>query len=137
MKFKDQPSVKQFQNACPMLKVLAWQFEKISLTFGIDPVVTRVISKIQGDSGVHSMGFGIDFRNQHNDTFLYNLDQQVEILKYINELFPRSDGKKTLIHHSFNGGLYHWHAQVPPDINTLKGMIYPTYAVDDDLLPVA
>ena len=120
-----------------MLRLIVSQFEKLSLSYGVEPVCTRVIGKIEGDSGIHSMGLAADFRSQFGDTFIYTVDQQTAILKAINELFPRTDEHKTIKHHSFNGAPYHFHLQCSPNIGVYSQMIYQTFPNDDDLMPVA
>jgi hypothetical protein len=78
---------------------------------GIVPTVTRILGKIEGDSGVHASGRAVDFRSVYMGAPTYTDEQVDHLLKLMNQLWDRNDSKKTLIHHSFSGGPKHWHLQ--------------------------
>jgi hypothetical protein len=118
MKFK-QPKMEQEYLARParLLEVCQY-FEELSHGYGIEPVVTRVLDPVRGESGVHPQGRAVDFRNETRDAdgnshFLYGPEQSNEIVAKVSERFPRHDGKPTILHHSFNGAPWHFHLQVP------------------------
>jgi len=106
----------QFEATDKTLQIVAWDFETISKKLGIEPLVTRVSDKIEGSSGVHEAGRGIDFRDEHpKKTFLYNHICRVAINSHMQKKFARKDGKPTAYWHSFEGGLHHWHIQTPAE----------------------
>lgn len=113
MKYKHPHLEEEFKTRSQTLKEMAFFIEKLSLEWGIDPVITRVLEKIEGSSGVHEAGRAIDFRSS-----MYSEEQIVILLDRVNRKFWRKDGKRTLIHHSFRGGAPHFHLQEPsrPDV---------------------
>lgn len=114
MKFKSPEMEAELEGAHALLQEIAEEFEKVSLLMKIEPVVTRVRGKVKGESGVHTVGRAIDFRNQHAGTRLYT-DKEVEAITVaMNSKYHRNDGKKTCIHHKFDGGPAHFHLQVAP-----------------------
>jgi hypothetical protein len=117
MKFK-QPHMKaQYDSRPAKLKEICEFFESLSMGFGIDPVVTRVTDRVEGESGVHPAGRAVDFRNEIRgeavSAFLYSEAQVQEILSRINGRYRREDGKQVCIHHSFKGMPAHFHIQIP------------------------
>jgi len=115
MKFKKPYMQEQLHQRGAFLQYLAQEFERISTGFGIESIVTRVTDLVEGSSGVHEAGRGIDFRDEFpKGEFRYSINQRNELLHYFNETYKRKDGKKTIIHHSFRGtSPYHFHLQVP------------------------
>lgn len=115
MQFKDKVCATQFEVAPPVLKAIALDMDDYCKeNFGIELLITRVLDPVPGDSGVHEAGRAIDFRDEHPEgTFLFNEDQQIELDKYVNGKYERSDGKATLIFHSFCNGPLHLHLQIP------------------------
>ena len=97
------------------LLMVAKDFEYLSYTVaGVEPVVTRVVDKVNGESGVHPDGRGLDFRDEYAPmTFLYNRKDADKICAIINKKYQRTDGKKTILHHRFKPkSPLHFHLQV-------------------------
>lgn len=121
MQFKSPEMKEELNNACIALKNVAYTFANLSMDVGVEPVVTRVLEKVEGESGVHQDYRAIDFRNEHDGKFLYTADQIKHLVEAMNKLFPRDDGKLVCIHHAFvdhnhpeNGaGQFHFHLQIP------------------------
>jgi len=112
-----QPHMEAQYNALPeKLKDICNTFCTLSEDHLVTPVVTRVSDPVQGESGVHPLHRAVDFRNQKfdgkNNVWLYSQETVDEIVKAINEQYPRKDGKPTCLHHSFQGGAFHFHLQV-------------------------
>lgn len=117
MIFKDQKLELEWLLIPFPLRVIAEDFAtKAKKEFNIDSVVTRILEKIDGSSGVHEDHRGLDFRDQHGASFLFSEEQRIEMLTYINKKYQRFDGKPTIIWHSFNGGAFHFHLQIPRDV---------------------
>lgn len=122
MKFKTDDLAAQLESRHPLLKEMAYTFERLSLGLGIDPLITRILGKIEGDSGVHDAGRAIDFRDEVDGIWTYSAAQVSLLLNSMNSLYARKDGKNTLIHHSFNGGPYHFHLQMAANLKTYKNL---------------
>jgi hypothetical protein len=120
MIFKEAKYRDQLFAAHTVLIEIAKEFELISMTLGIEPVVTRVSDHFDGESGVHLYGRGLDFRNEHNGTKLYTEEQVNLICDRINAKFKRYDGRPTILHHGFNGGPEHFHVQVAANFMAYK-----------------
>lgn len=120
MKFKHPHLKEEFESRPETLKQMAWFFERCSMEWGIEPVITRVLERIEGSSGVHEAGRAIDFRST-----IYTEDQIVKLLDLVNRMYRRKDGKRTLIYHAFRDGAYHFHLQSPsrPDLLEIAGTI--------------
>lgn len=116
MKFKEPHMEKEFEHAPILLKIIAKDIEAISKSWGIEPVITRILDVYQTslyqESGVHNDYRAIDFRDEHNGAFLYSLEQREFLLKQINNMYPRTDGKLSLISHAVPGGVRHFHLQI-------------------------
>jgi hypothetical protein len=113
MRFKLPELKDEFWQMPAMLQVIAIFFEQTSLAVAqVDPVVTRIMEKVAGSSGVHEAGRAIDFRDQFGEKRLYTPTQVIEITSRLNERFPGNDTKGTCIHHSFKGMPYHFHLQI-------------------------
>lgn len=113
MQFKTENLKDEFAHAPTMLQVMAIWFEQLSVAhFGIDPVVTRVLEKVAGSSGVHEAGRAVDFRDEHAGKRTYTPEQVEFLVSEMNRRFPRKDKRKTCMHHSFKGGAFHFHIQV-------------------------
>ena len=113
MKYKTDRVFNELMAAPVMLQYVAEEFNRISRQLGVEPVLTRVLEEVEGSSGVHEDYRGIDFRNEHKGVFLYTYEEVLAIEKYINDKFPRNDGRVTCIHHGFMGGPEHFHIQIP------------------------
>jgi hypothetical protein len=113
MIFKD-PIIEKEYSGCPLLlKIIVGDLEQFSKDkYNIEPVMTRVLEAIPGDSSVHEDYRAVDIRQQHDGSFMYTPEQQQEILDYINTKYKRNDNKPTALCHSFNGSPYHFHIQV-------------------------
>lgn len=117
MKFK-KPHIKVQFDACPKkLLDVCEAFNQLSLKEGIEPVVTRVTDPVEGESGVHRDHRAVDFRNEYvsgnSKRWLYPIETVEHIVKTLNEKFPRTDKKPVALHHSFKGGAFHFHLQIP------------------------
>ena len=113
MIFKEERLRDEFYTLPAMLQVMAVHFEQLCIAYyKKDPVVTRVLEKVEGSSGVHEAGRGIDFRYAHgSETFVSEHDAQF-LVSEMNRKFPRTDSKKCMILHSFGGGPMHFHLQL-------------------------
>lgn len=115
--FKSNKVKDEFYEAPLLLQYISEDFIRKSIQFGIEPVVTRVLEKVVGSSGVHESYRAVDFRDEFMGKRLYEAHHVEELLNYINSKWYRNDGKPTLVHHSFNGNPYHFHLQMA--LNTM------------------
>lgn len=120
MIFKHEYLNEQFKEAPRMLQKIALDFAGLSDQLGVSAVVTRVFDHVPGSSGVHEAHRAIDFRDEFEVVDggrkrLYTEDDVHYITSTINQNYPRTDGKLTCIHHSFNGGPMHFHLQIGID----------------------
>lgn len=113
MKIKHQHLEGQYKKSPALLRLIAEDFERLSMMFGIMPTITRITDKVSGESGVHPANRAIDIRDEHGGKSVYTESQKDALVTFINALYPRTDGKHTLLHHAFNGGAYHFHMQIP------------------------
>ena len=124
MKFKSARIMEQYELLPDKLQEIADAFDQLSKDNGVTAVVTRVCDPVAGESGVHLDHRALDFRNEYigdnAKRCLYSVELVEEILHTINEQFPRNDKFKTIIHHSFHGGMLHFHLQVPVSWVTSK-----------------
>jgi len=121
MIFKEEKLQAELHSRHTLLQQMAADFESLSRSFGIEPVVTRILERVVGSSGVHEDGRGIDFRDEHpKGVFLYTSDQVRFLLSKINAKYRRTDNFLTLIHHSFSGGMTHFHLQLAPSMSVYK-----------------
>lgn len=113
MKFKEDRIEIEFERAPLMLQLVMEDFDKISkIHCGQEAIVTRILGKIDGDSGVHADHRAADFRDEFEGGRLYTEEQVKFLVQYMNSMYQRNDGKLTMIHHSFNGGPLHFHVQI-------------------------
>lgn len=120
MIFKEEYLQHEFHTRHTLLQQMAFDFEQLSRSIGVEPVITRILERVTGSSGVHEVGRAIDFRDEHAGKSLYT-DKQVRfLLAKINAKYRRTDGKLTLIHHSFNGGMSHFHLQLAPSLKVYE-----------------
>lgn len=118
MKFKNERAEREYKLMPKRLRAVCDDFETFSLFYGIEPVITRVREPQAGDSGVHEQGRGVDARDAQimadgSSVRLYTKDQADSIVANLNLKHPRTDGKPTALHHSFQGGPAHIHLQIP------------------------
>lgn len=124
MKFKNELAESDYKILPAFLKKVCSSFERNSLWYGVEPIVTRVREAVAGDSGVHEAGRAVDFRSQHSLPdgtmgWLYTPQQCEDIVYQLNHMYARDDGKPTCMHHSFEGGPFHFHVQVA------EGTLFP------------
>lgn len=110
-----QPHLLDQLNQSPVrLRTVAYAFIAICNEMDITPVITRVWDKVNDkESGVHQNKRAVDFRNEYGNKMLFSHADAQDICHQLNEAFPRLDDKLVAIHHSFNGGPYHFHLQIP------------------------
>lgn len=119
MNFKSPELQDELAKADTMVSVMAQWFRDLCIAhFSVDPMLTRVLEAIPGDSGVHEIGHGVDFRDQHDGTFTFTPEQTQFLVSEMNRKFPRTDGKLSCIHHSFCGGMFHFHLQTHPGVTS-------------------
>ena len=113
MKFKKPEIEAELISAPVFLIMMAEMFDLESKEkFGQEGIVTRILEPVQGESGVHTDHRAIDFRNEFEGGRLYTDEQVKYLVEFMNNQFPRNDGKVTCIHHSFAGGPHHFHIQL-------------------------
>jgi hypothetical protein len=111
--FKEEKLRDQLQKADPRLWNMAENFDRVSQEIaGLEAVITRVTDPVAGESGVHPAGRAFDVRNESRERRRYTDHQVTRIVHRMNELYPRGDGKPSCIHHSFQGGPWHFHLQL-------------------------
>lgn len=121
MKFKKPEMEAELSRASLFLRQMANIFDMESKAHcGQEAIVTRVLEPVEGESGVHKDLRAIDFRNEFDGGFIYSEDQVKHLVSFMNEAFPRNDGKVTCIHHSFNGGPHHFHIQLASSTKTYE-----------------
>jgi hypothetical protein len=123
IKFKNDRAKQEFFAAPALVQQMGFEFDWISSRFGIHPVITRIKSEVEGDSGVHADYRAIDFRDEYGGELLYRPEIADAVCKYMNAKFPRLDGLKTCIHHRFKQkdgslGPLHFHVQAPSRAKT-------------------
>jgi len=116
LEYKYEHLESELRRAPTLLQYMAKEFQRISLMYGKEPVITRILDSVEGSSGVHEQSRAIDFRDEHfNESgervVLYTKNERLAILHHMRALFPRRDGFKTIIWHRFNGGPGHFHVQ--------------------------
>lgn len=113
MKFKNQVVADEFSKTSVFLQDMAEALDNYSqMKTGQEIIITRVREKIEGSSGVHEDNRAFDVRNEFEGGRLYTDDQVKDLVSYMNTVYPRNDGKVTMIHHSFQGGPFHLHVQL-------------------------
>ena len=114
--FKSAEVERQYKLSPSVLRAIAEYFEELSLGYGVEPYVTRAWDRVSpNESGVHIERRALDFRSQRGSSGvpLYSGVQIESIVKAINKRYPREDDKQTCIYHSFQGGPWHFHIQIP------------------------
>jgi len=113
MIFKSEKLKEEFYSVPAMLQVMATHFEQLCVAYyKKEPVITRVREKVEGSSGVHEAGRGIDFRYEHGDEIFVSEHDAQFLVSEMNRKFTRTDSRKTMMLHSFNGGPKHFHLQL-------------------------
>lgn len=114
LQFKDPKLKAELDAVTPLMREVVEAFAIYSWSkFNTPAVITRIFEPVEGESGVHQTGRAVDLRFEHAGRTLYSLGDAMELVAYINSRFPRTDGFRTAILHSFNGGPKHFHLQVP------------------------
>lgn len=113
MKFKTPQVEAEFHNTSIFLQDMAEKLDTFSkMEAQQEIIITRIKEHICGDSGVHEANRAFDARNEFEGGRLYNDEQVKKLCEYMNGIYPRNDGKPTMIHHSFDGGPHHLHCQL-------------------------
>lgn len=121
MQFKDPSLIDEYNGRSIFLKMICQDFAGYcGYNFGIDVICTRVLEKIEGSSGVHEIGHGVDFRDEHAGENIFTPQQRDEVTQFINNKYPRNDGRPTLMFHSFCNGALHCHIQIASSTDTYK-----------------
>lgn len=121
MKFKEKKLLKEFAKCDPFLQKLCLEFDTKSEELGVEAICTRILDTVKGATGVHQAGRAADFRDQHAGEMLYGPAARAALLRHFNDNYKRMDGRPTLLWHSFQGGPWHFHLQVPADKRVLIG----------------
>lgn len=107
--FRSDKQKDEYDYIHPRLRELFLVCVAILNARGMNPVVTSILRKpgqVPGESGVHATLRALDFVTGASPII------NAELAQKINSLFPRSDGKPTLMWHDVGYGL-HFHLQVP------------------------
>lgn len=118
MLFKNDRCRIDFDKCPSKLKEICLLFETLARKCGVEATVTRVKEPVTGESGVHTAGRAVDFRDEfvidaERSKRLFTDEQAQSIVDTINAGYPRDDRKQVAIHHSFLGGPLHIHIQIP------------------------
>ena len=113
MKYKIKSLQDELNQAPLLLRIMLMDADLYCQThFQKELTITRVLGKIQGDSGVHADYRAADARNELNGSWTFTLEQVDELLAHINKIYLRNDGFDSVIHHSFQGAPFHFHFQI-------------------------
>jgi len=88
-----------------------------NIHYEITPSITSMLRPKADDSGVHETGRALDFSefeyNSGGIDIVKTMTKKAikDLLSIVNDLFPREDGKETLIYHDVGRGK-HFHLQV-------------------------
>jgi hypothetical protein len=114
MRFKEPHLEKQFLESSVVLQCIVKDFALFAKDqFQKEVVITRLWDKVAGESGVHTDKRACDIRDEYSGVYSFTTEQREKLLQFINEKWPRNDGKLTCIHHSFSGAPHHFHLQIP------------------------
>jgi hypothetical protein len=118
MKFKAPAMEKEFDRAPILLRIILSDFEQYTkVRFKKEIVITRILGKVDGDSGVHADFRAADIRDEFEGGYSFTSDESKEVCEYLNQKYYRNDGKPTVMHHSFvspdgKTGPLHFHVQI-------------------------
>lgn len=125
LQFKTDQVEKDFNNSPILLQIVTRDFCCLSKDyFQIEPVITRVLGKVEGDSGVHAEYRAVDIRDEFMGKRTYKKSQVQGLLGMINGKYGRIDGFETMMHHSFKGGEWHFHIQTTAETIKTRGPLY-------------
>lgn len=113
MKFKIDRLEGQYQATPARLQEICQHLEALLAEIGKPAIVTRVTDPVDGESGVHRDFRAVDFRYQYCGVYPYPREQAEKIKDELNRAFPRKDRFQVCVLHSFQGGAYHYHVQIP------------------------
>lgn len=103
----------EMQMVDPFLAIVFHSFVSYAFTYKQPVRVTRIFQKVEGESGCHQDGRGIDVSDKGWDTVHIH-----RVLKKLNVFYPTwgtsSNGKnnRVIIHHKTDTGVMHFHLQV-------------------------
>lgn len=121
MKFKSPEVEAEMLKTSLFLREMAQKLDAASLANASQEIIiTRVKEHICGDSGVHEDNRAFDVRDEFEGGRLYDDSQVQKIMTYMNDAYPRNDAKTTCIHHSFQGGPFHFHIQLARETKTYE-----------------
>lgn len=113
MKFKSDIVQFEFKKTSVLLQDMAKVMDEFcQKEVKQEIIITRVKEHIAGDSGVHEDNRAFDVRDEFAGGKLFSDEEVKKIVSFMNERYPRNDGKPTCINHSFGGGPYHFHVQI-------------------------
>lgn len=114
MRFKKPELIEQLDLVPKRLQEIAQYADDFAVKeFGKEIIITRVFDKIDGpESGVHAAKRAIDIRVEHGNNFYFTMFEAEELVKELNQKFPRKDTKPTALLHRVPGSTFHIHVQV-------------------------
>ena len=113
MKFKTETEEAEFQKVSLILQLIVRDIELLVRGFAKEITITRVLSPVSGESGVHLDHRAVDIRDEFQGERTFSAAEIAVLLDSINNKWKRNDGYETIIHHSFHGGPWHLHVQIP------------------------
>jgi len=102
----------EFDLAHPNLRKLARELDRWLELKGLDLYVTSIFREagtIKGESGVHATLRALDGIPDGKD---WNAEEMSDLAEFMNNSYPRKDGKPSVLWHSHRGGGLHFHLQV-------------------------
>jgi len=116
MIFKDPRFKAQFEGCPKALQNIATYLDaRMLIECGRPLVITRVTDPVAGESGVHPDGRAFDGRIETGDGFYIPLGKAYALRDEINARWVRDDEFQCCLIHSFNGGMIHFHCQIPSE----------------------
>lgn len=121
MIFKEDKLRDQLAQCSVWLENLAEEMDEFcKINFKKEIVITRVTDPVVGESGVHIDYRAFDVRNQTESGYYFDQSEIEKILAFFNHKYARTDNFRTVIHHSFNGGMFHLHCQISKDMDVYR-----------------
>lgn len=123
MKFKSDIVQNEFFSTTIFLQQMAIDMDNYcKKRFNKEIFITRVKEKVEGATAVHDDGRAFDVRSEFEGVKLFDSFEVASILDFMNTKYRRNDKIPTCIHHSFNGGPYHFHVQIAALTKAYEGV---------------